>query len=53
MLNTFCANKRILEKVFNLKNKWGERFEDYRMLLAIDSVSWKEYGYSYIHRQEL
>jgi len=34
--------------MFNLKNKWRERFVDSRMLFAIDSVSPKVYGYSYI-----
>jgi len=30
--------QRFFEKVFNLKNKWRERFEDSRMMVAIDSV---------------
>jgi hypothetical protein len=50
--------QRILKKVFNLKNKWRERFGDSnkwrerfgdsRMLLAIDLVVWEWYGYSYV-----
>jgi len=39
--------QRILEKVFNLKQKWRERFGDSRILFAIDSVVWKV-GYNYI-----
>jgi len=40
--------QRILEKVFNMKRKWREKFGDSRMLIVIDFMSWKVYGYGYI-----